>query len=318
MLLGKVIFIDSVHKVLWERLSIFGWKCIDRTKKSPKEIKTELSQYNGIVIRSKFKLTSEILANIPNLKFIARAGSGLENIDTEFCDAKGIQVFNSPEGNRDALAEHTIGMLLMLQNNLKKADLEVRSGIWKREDNRGLELKGKTIGLIGYGVMAKAFAKRLNSFGINIIAYDKFKSNFSDDIVKEVSVNELQNESDIISLHTNFLPQNKYVFNTEFIKACKKKIVLINTARGFNVNTKDLVDALKKGKVKGACLDVLEFESTSFENFNKHNNETLNYLTKSEKVILSPHIAGWSHESYFKLSNVLADKIEKWSIQIKS
>jgi D-3-phosphoglycerate dehydrogenase len=312
MSLGKVIFIDSVHKILWERLSSYGWECFDKTKTTPEKIKEELSQYNGIVIRSKFKLTSEILSNLPNLKFIARAGSGLENINTEFAKKRGIQVFNSPEGNRDALAEHTIGMLLMLQNNLKKADLEVRSGIWKREENRGFELKGKTIGLIGYGVMAKAFAKRLKGFELNIIAFDKFKSGFSDNFVKEVSLKELQGEADIISLHTNFLPENKYFFDEKFIKKCKNKIVLINTARGFNVNTKHLVDALRKGKVKGACLDVLEFETISFENFDNANNETFHYLVNSKQVILSPHIAGWSHESYFKLSNVLADKIEEW------
>lgn len=313
MSLGKVIFIDSVHQALWERLSKCGWQCFDKTKATSTDIQEELSQYDGIVIRSKFKLTSKILSKLPKLKFIARSGSGLENIDIEFAKKRGIEVFSSPEGNRDALAEHTIGMLLMLQNNLKQADLEVRSGVWKREENRGFEIKGKTIGLIGYGVMAKAFAQRLKGFETNIIAFDKFKTGFSDNFVTEVSMNDLQEQSDIISLHTNFISENKYLFNDEFIKKCKNKIILINTARGFNVNTKHLVDALKSGEVKGACLDVLEFETISFESFNKKKNESFNYLIKSKNVLLSPHIAGWSHESYFKLSNILADKIEKWT-----
>ncbi len=313
MALGKVIFIDSVHHVLWDRLTEMGWECEDFTKITPAEIIPELPKFDGIVIRSKFKLTKDILSSLSKLKFIARAGSGLENIDLEFCESEKIQVFSSPEGNRDAVAEHITGMLLMLRHNLKRADVEVRKGIWKRAENRGYELKGKTIALIGYGVMGKAFAQRLSGFEMNVIAYDKFKRNFSDELVKEVSLNEVFESADIISLHTNYLPENKYLFNKDFINRLAKPIVVINSARGFNVNTNDLVEGLKSGKIIGACLDVLEYESISFENIpDESTSEAFKYLLNSENVLLSPHIAGWTHESHFKLSNILADKIEDW------
>lgn len=313
MNLGKVIFIDSVHDILWERLTKSGWICDDQTKSKSTEILRKLNEYSGIVIRSRFRLTEEILSALPNLKFIARAGSGLENIDTKFCQQKNIHVFSSPEGNRDAVAEHTLGMLLMLQNHLKRADREVRNGVWRRAENRGYELKGKTIGLIGYGVMGKALAERLSGFGVHLIAFDKYKTNYSDAIADEVSLEILLKESDIISVHTNYLPENKYIIDAQFINKVEKPFVLINTARGFNVNTQDVVAGLKSGKILGACLDVLEYESTSFESVSKLQNcSELEYLKQSSNVILSPHIAGWSHESYFKLSNVLAEKIEEW------
>lgn len=312
--LGKVIFIDTVHDVLWERLVQSGWECIDNTQLETQDILKDLSNYDGIVIRSRFKLTQEVLSKLPKLQFIARAGSGLENIDLNYCQTKNIQVFSSPEGNRDALAEHAMGMLLMLQNHLKRADNEVREGIWKRAENRGFELKGKTIGLIGYGTMAKAFAERLKGFGVKIIAYDKFKKNFSDSFVQEVNLKELCKQSNIVSLHTNYLPENKYLIDENFINNCKNPFVLINTARGFNVNTNDLVKGIKTGKILGACLDVLEYESVSFESVpNEAASSALNYLKESSRVILSPHIAGWTIESHFKLSDVLADKIENWA-----
>jgi len=314
MNLGKVIFIDSVHEILWERLTKSGWVCDDQTKSKPDEILRNLTNYSGIVIRSRFRLTEKILSTLPNLKFIARAVSGLENIDTKFCQKKNIRVFSSPEGNRDAVAEHTLGMLLMLQNNLKRADSEVRDGVWRRAENRGYELKGKTIGLIGYGIMGKALAQRLSGFETKIIAFDKYKINYSDSITDEVSLEILLEESDIISVHTNYLPDNKYIVDANFINKVKKSFILINTARGFNVNTKELVVGLKSGKVLGACLDVLEYESNSFESVSQLQNcSELEYLKQSTNVILSPHIAGWSHESYFKLSNILAEKIEEWA-----
>lgn len=310
MILGKVIFIDSVHPILWDKLTKMGWACEDKTNESKENILPYLNQYAGIVIRSKFKLTQALLSELTQLQFIARAGSGLENIDLEACYKLNIKVFSSPEGNRDAVAEHATGMLLMLQNHLKRADTEVRKGIWKRAENRGFELKGKTIGLIGYGVMGKAFAQRLSGFGMKVIAYDKFKSNFADDFAKEASLDQIFQESDIVSLHTNYLLENKYLVNSKFISSFKKPFVLINTARGFNVNTKDLVNGLKSKKVLGACLDVLEAESTSFENIK--DSEAMKFLKSAENVILTPHIAGWTHESNYKLSDVLAEKINDW------
>lgn len=307
---GKVVFIDSVHSVLWDRLSSMGYTCVDHTDSSAEEAIQLVKDFDGVVIRSKFKFTRERLAACENLKFIARAGSGLENIDLAAAESLNIKVFSSPEGNRDAVAEHAIGMLLMLLNRLKIADYEVRQDIWKRAENRGFELKNQTIGLIGYGVMGKAFAQRLSGFGIKVLAHDHKQTGFSDQYAQETSLREIQQQANIISLHMNFHKNNKYYINKEFIDKMNSPFYLINTARGFNVNTTDLVEALKSNKVLGACLDVLEFESLSFEKINQ--NPSLSYLKQSEKVILSPHIAGWTHESHFKLSDVLADKINYW------
>lgn len=312
--LGSVVFIDSVHPILWERLSGMGYHCVDKTHLDIASGKTEIRKYNGIVIRSKFKLTETLLESCENLKFIARAGSGLENIDLEAAHKLGIEVFSSPEGNRDAVAEHATGMLLMLLNHLKRADQEVRNGIWKRAENRGFELKGKTIGLIGYGVMGRAFAERLSGFGVEIIAYDNSKTNFSDEFTAEVTLSELQAKADIVSLHMNYHESNRYFVDADFISGFSKPIYLINTARGFNVKTSDLVEGLENGSVLGACLDVLEYESVSFEAIDNAEIPTaFQYLLDSQQVILSPHIAGWTHESHFKLSNVLADKVKSFT-----
>lgn len=306
----RVVFVDSVHEVLWSRLIAMGAHCEDMTALSADEILPQLHQYDGIVIRSKFKITAALLGALPNLKFIARAGSGLENIDTEYCKGNNIQVFSSPEGNKDAVAEHATGMLLMLLNHLKRADFEVREGVWKRAENRGTELNTQTVGLIGYGVMGKAFAQRLKGFKCKVIAYDKYKTGFADDYVEEVSLEALKAKSTVISLHTNYLVENKYLLNASFIDEVKHPFVLINTARGFNVNTEDLVAGLQKGKILGACLDVLEYESVSFENVPDAETAALNYLKTATNVILTPHIAGWTHESHYKLSAVLAEKIK--------
>jgi D-3-phosphoglycerate dehydrogenase len=311
--LGRVIFVDSVHQILWERLIKMNWECHDKTHLNANDISPLLDQYEGIVIRSKIKLTAEILSKCRNLKFIARAGSGLENIDLDFCSKNNIHVFSSPEGNRDAVAEHAMGMLLMLNNHLKRVDQQVREGVWIRAENRGFELKGKTIALMGYGVMANAFAQRLKGFDVTVLAYDKFKTNFSDEFAKEATLEEIYAKADILSIHTNYHTDNKYLVNHQFIQSFKKAFILINTARGFNVNTTDLVNGLKSKKIIGACLDVLEYESVSFETVpDIESSEALRYLGKAENVIFSPHIAGWTYESHFKLSNVLADKIEHW------
>lgn len=311
--LGRVIFVDSVHEILWERLIKTNWECHDKTHLNANDINPLLDKYEGIVIRSKIKLTAEILRKCRNLKFIARAGSGLENIDLDFCSKNNIQVFSSPEGNRDAVAEHAMGMLLMLNNHLKRVDQQVREGVWIRAENRGFELKGKTVALMGYGVMANAFAQRLKGFDVKILAYDKFKMNFSDEFVEEVALEEIHAKADILSIHTNYHADNKYLVNHQFIQSFNKPFILINTARGFNVNTTDLVNGLKSKKIIGACLDVLEYESISFETVpDIESSEALQYLGQAENVIFSPHIAGWTHESHFKLSNVLADKIENW------
>lgn len=304
----RVLFIDEVHPLVDEEFVKIGWKCYFHYKTSIEELIPILPEFNGIIIRSRLPLNEAFLKHATNLKFIGRPGAGLENIDLDYCKKRSIEVFRSPEGNRDAVAEHAVGMLLSLFNHLNRADEEVRKGIWLREENRGHEIKGKTIGIIGYGYMGKAFAQRLKGFDCTVIAYDKYLFNFSDENVKEVSLQELQEKSDIISLHTPQSNETVNLIDANFINKCKKDHYLINTARGKSLNTNDVLDAIDSGKVLGACLDVLEFESSSFEQFSIENH-TLKRLFDCPKVILSPHIAGWTHESQFKMANVLVHKI---------
>lgn len=306
----KVIFIDSVHPILFERLEKIGYECHWKQELNRAEILNILPQYEGAVIRSKFKFDAAVFEQAHCLKWIARSGAGMENIDALVAAQKNVQLFNSPEGNRDAVAEHCLTMILGLFNHLKRSDLEVRSAAWNREKNRGIELKGKTVGILGYGFMGQAFAERLKGFGVTTIAYDKYKKGFSSEIVEEVSIKQLQEQTDILSIHLPLTEETKFMVDAEFIQQFEKDFYLINTARGKNVATIDLVQAIRSGKIKGACLDVLEYEEISFEALNqKVLPEAFQYLAQSEKVILTPHVAGWTEESYFKLSNVLADKI---------
>lgn len=306
----KVIFIDSVHPILFERLEQNGFECTWATELNRLEILKILPEFTGAVIRSKFKFDEEVFEAASNLKWIARSGAGMENINRDIAKAKNITCYNSPEGNRDAVAEHCLGMILSLFNKLNQSDHEVRKALWNREKNRGTELKGKTIGILGYGFMGEAFAKRLAGFGVKTIAYDKYKSNFSSDIVSEVSLEDFFNQTDVLSIHLPLTEETKFLVRKQFIDNFRKDLYLINTARGKNVKTADLVDALQNGKIKGACLDVLEYEKTSFEKLSENElPSTFKKLVSLNNVILTPHVAGWTTESYFKLSNVLADKI---------
>lgn len=307
----KVIFIESVHEILHERLSALGYQCENRYENSRDEILNSMHAFEGLVLRSRIKIDKTFFDAAPKLKFIARSGSGLENIDVKEAESRGIQVFSSPEGNRDAVGEHAIAMLLMLFNNLKRADTEVRNNIWKREENRGLELKGKTVAIIGYGMMGSGVAEKLSGFGCRILAHDLYKVGFANDRVEEVNLKEVYDEADIVSLHLPLTSETIHYANADFFSRFKKNIYFINTARGKNVNTADLAEALRSGKVAGACLDVLEYEKSSLEGL-ENTSADLVYLQQSENVILTPHIAGWTHESYYKLSSVLADKIENW------
>jgi D-3-phosphoglycerate dehydrogenase len=312
----KVLFIDTVHSILEERLSNRGFYCIDGTKMSREEIQLELKDVFGIVIRARFTLDKEFLFNASQLKFIARSGSGLENIDQVYCKERKIELFNSPEGNRNAVGEHALGMLLSLLNKLPQANKQVKDGIWDREGNRGEELDGKTIGIIGYGNNGSAFAKKLRGFDVKILIYDKYKTGFGDHFVQEGTLQAIFQQADIVSFHIPLTKENKYFANQSFFNSFSKPIRLLNLSRGKIVNTKDMVLALKEKKVIGACLDVLEFETKSFESFfEQHLPEEFNYLIHSDNVILSPHVGGWTIESYFKLSNVLADKILDWDEQ---
>ncbi|MGZ3865898.1 MAG: NAD(P)-dependent oxidoreductase [Bacteroidia bacterium] len=308
----KILFIDSNHPRLHEMLLEKGFACDLFYDRSTEELKKLIPQYNGIVIRSKFKITKEIIDSAPNLKVIARAGAGLENIDVAYAQQKGIVCLNSPEGNKDAVGEHAVAMLLMLFNKLKKADAEVRTGKWLREENRGVEIGGKTIGIIGYGNTGSSFAKKLSGFDVNILAYDKYKKNFGNDFVKESSLEEIFEKADVLSLHVPLTEETNYLVNDNFIRKFKKNIYIINTARGKCVNTNDLAKSIESKKVLGACLDVLEYEAVSFESIDFYNLPLpMQFLLRSDKVILTPHIAGWTKESNVKIAEVLASKIIK-------
>lgn len=307
---GKVLFLETVHEILAQRLTAAGFECTFDYTLNREELKKILPDYTGLVLRSRITIDREILEQARALKWIARSGSGLENIDVPFAHEKNIEVINSPEGNRDAVGEHAIGMLLMLLNRLKEADHEVRNAIWDREKNRGYELAGKTVGILGFGVMGSGMAEKLSGFGCRIIAYDKYKSGFGNAKIEETDLNTLFAESDILSIHLPLTGETNYIVDKSFLKSFKKPIYLINTSRGKHVKISDLMDELDTGIVLGACLDVLEFEKSSLEGLEETIiPEELSRLRNSNKVVLSPHVAGWTVESYFKLSNVLADKI---------
>jgi len=305
-----VLFIESVHEILHERLAAAGYAVERRYDASRAELLADGHRYEGIVVRSRIKIDREFMDAFANLRFIARSGSGLENIDMAYAESKGIAVYNSPEGNRDAVGEHAVGMLLMLMNNLRQADADVRAGRWPREENRGYEIAGKTLGIIGYGLMGSSLAQKLSGFGARVIAYDKYKSGFSSQHVQEVTLDELQQQADIVSLHLPLTEETHYYADAAFFASFAKSIYFINTARGKNTETAALVEALKSGKVRGACLDVIEYEKASLEGLEKDPSLTaMRDLIGMSNVVLSPHIAGWTHESYEKLSSVLADKI---------
>ena len=310
----KILLLDSNHPLITEQLLAKGFILEEDFTSSYDEVLQKINQYDGIIIRSRIPLDKNFLENAQNLKFIARVGAGMENIDLETAKNLGISLINSPEGNRDAVAEHVVAMLLILMNRLFIASEEVKNGIWKREENRGDELLGKTFGIIGYGNMGKATAKKLSGFGVEVIFYD-ILPNLEDEFAKQVSLEELQERADILSLHIPLDASTEYLVDENFISKMKKNFYLVNTARGKNVKTSALVDALKSGKVKAAALDVLEYEKSSFENLDistslsTRNKEDLQFLLESNQVIVTPHIAGWTHQSKEKLAQFIVDKI---------
>ncbi|MDN5395516.1 MAG: 2-hydroxyacid dehydrogenase [Chryseobacterium sp.] len=303
----KILLLDKNHPLITEQLLAKNFVLEEDFTSSYDEVCRKIEHYDGIIIRSRIPLDKNFLEKGKNLKFIARVGAGMENIDIPVAEKLGIELINSPEGNRDSVAEHVVGMLLILMNRLFIASQEVKNGIWKREENRGDELLGKTVGLIGYGNMGKATAKRFSGFGCKVIFHDILPG-LSDEYASQVSVEELKQSADILSLHIPLTSETHYIIDEKFISEMKKDFYFVNTARGKNVETKYLVEALKSGKVKGACLDVLEYEKASFENL-EHENEDLQYLLESEKTIVTPHIAGWTHQSKEKLAQVIVDKI---------
>ena len=306
----RVLFIDSTHPRLLEMLEEAGFDCQYTPELSKDELLNIFDQFDGFIIRSKFKLTKTELDKATRLKFIGRVGAGLENIDVPYAESKGISCFNAPEGNRDAVGEHALGMLLCLFNNLCRCNAEVSKGMWRREENRGLEIKGKTVGIIGYGNMGNAFAQRLKGFGCKVIAYDKYKFDYTDEFCEEKQLQYLFEQCDILSLHIPQTEETMFMVNDDFLSQFKKPFFLINTARGKIVKISDLVKHLKTGQVRGACLDVLEYEKTSFEDLHANElPEDFQYLIDTDNVLLSPHVGGWTHESNIKLSEVTAQKI---------
>lgn len=302
----KILIADDLHPAFKEEAEKLGFQCDDRPGISREETLSILKDYIGLAIRTKFLVDKELLQAGTKLKFIARAGAGMDNVDEEYARLKGIICINAPEGNRDAVAEHVIGMLLSLYNNLRKADMEIRKGLWNREANRGQELKGKTVAIIGYGNTGSTLARKLSGFKVQVIAYDKYKTGFSDAFVKEVSMEDLVTQADILSFHVPLTDETKQLFTEEYLHRFKKPILLLNTSRGEVVNTRAVLNGIRSGRITGAGLDVLEVEK--FPALSKQ--DWYDELCQNEKVILSPHVAGWTVESYRKISEVLANKLK--------
>lgn len=307
----KILHLDSNHPLLIASLEALGTENTCDFNAPKEDIESIINNFDGIVIRSRFPIDKAFIDSASRLKFIARVGAGLENIDTKYAASKGIKLIAAPEGNKNAVGEHTLGLLLNLTNKISSANTEVKKGLWNRESNRGYELEGRTIGIIGYGNMGKAFAKKLKGFDLKVICYD-IKANVGDDYVTQVSLDEFKKRVDVISLHT---PQNESSINLidkSFIDGVSKPFWLINTARGSSVVTKDIINAIENGQILGAGLDVLEYEKKSFESLFKTNGSDQNFqkLIASEKVILTPHVAGWTFESHEKLAQVIVDKIK--------
>lgn len=315
-----VLVLDTVHPRLLEGLRELGYQVIEEYQREASALES-WSEAEGLIIRSRFKLSAELLKRATKLRFIGRVGAGLENIDLGTAQKNNIAVFNAPEGNRDAVGEQALGMLLSLQNHLHRSDQEVRQGHWRRAENRGTELRYQTVGLIGFGHMGSAFAEKLMGLGCHILAYDKYKSHYAPPYVEEVpDLGSLQQRADVISLHTPQTDETQGMLDRAFFQGLVRSPIIINTARGSSLVTEHLVEALERGQVRGACLDVLEYEASSFEESPTAEDRegqglpaALRYLLQSEAVLLSPHIAGWTHQSHRRMAEVLLFKIGKWS-----
>lgn len=307
----KILHLDSNHPLMIQELNKLGFVNTEDFTSSKQEVEAKIHEFDGIIIRSRFTIDEVFLDKATNLKFIGRVGAGLENIDVAYAKEKGVKLYNAPEGNRNAVSEHALGMLLSLFNNLRTSHNEVVNGYWRREANRGYEIEGKTIGIIGYGNTGKAFAKKLSGFDCEVLCYDILE-NLGDSNARQVSLKELKAKADVISLHIPQTPQTLGLINTEFIESIAKPFWFINTARGKSVVTEDLVNGLQSGKILGAGLDVLEYEKTSFEDMfssKDHLPVSFQYLMESDKILLTPHVAGWTFESHSKLAQTIVDKI---------
>ncbi|WP_256003617.1 2-hydroxyacid dehydrogenase [Pedobacter deserti] len=302
---GKILIVDDLHPVFKQRAEDMGYVVDDEPQITRAETVARIPDYEGIAVRTKFKIDQEIFDRGRKLKFVARAGAGLDNIDVKIAQARGIKLLAANEGNMDAVGEHALGMLLAMMNNFRKADMEIRQGVWDREGNRGYELKGKTVGIIGYGHMGQSFARRLSGFGVQVIAYDKYKTAFSDEYAREVSMEEIVKHSDVLSLHIPLTAETRQMVDDEYFFHFRKPIFFINTARGEIVSIQSVLNALKSGKVIGAGLDVLQTEK--FPGLAQQ--DWYSELISNDRVLLTPHVGGWTFESYRKISEVLAEKL---------
>ena len=306
----SILIVDDLHPAFKQEAEALGYVVSDEPLFTREQTLAVIKDYEGLAVRTKFQVDRELIDAAPKLKFIARAGAGMDNVDEAYAQSKGIACINAPEGNADAVAEHAMGMLLSLMNKLRQADQQVRTGIWDREGNRGWELKGKTVGIIGYGYMGQSFAQKLHGFGVQVIAYDKYKTGFSDNYAREVSMEEIVKFSDVLSLHLPLTRETRNLVDTEYLFHFRKPIFFLNTSRGEIVNTSAVLNAIANGKILGAGLDVLEvekFPALAEQNWYAE-------LVKNDKVVLSPHVAGWTFESYRKISEVLAEKLKNLEI----
>jgi D-3-phosphoglycerate dehydrogenase len=307
---NTILIVDDIHPVFMQQAEALGCHCDYRPLIKPEEALQIIGGYEGLVIRSKFKLNRQYIDAAKSLRFVCRAGAGMDNIDEPYAAEKGITLINAPEGNMDAVGEHAIGLLLALMNNFNIANDQIRAESWQREANRGYELKGKTVGIIGYGFMGHSFARKLSGFEVNVIAYDKYKTGFSDQYAREVSMEEIVKHSDVLSLHIPLTPETTGLVDEEYLFHFKKPIFLINTARGKAVKTRAVLNAIKQGKILGAGLDVLEIEK--FPSLAEQ--EWFDELRQSGKIILTPHVAGWTFDSYRKISEVMAGKLRLFMV----
>lgn len=301
-----ILIVDDIHPIFMEQTEAMGYTCDYRPTIKLEEVLPIIGNYAGLVIRSKFNVDRTVFDAATALRFICRAGAGMDNIDEGIAKEKKVVLINASEGNMDAVGEHAVGLLLSLMNNFNTADAQIRNGKWDREGNRGFELKGKTVGIIGYGFMGRSFAKKLSGFEVNVIAYDKYKTGFSDQYAREVSMEEVVKHSDVLSLHIPLTSETKGLVNDEYLFHFKKPIFFISTARGKITEVQAVLNAVKQGKILGAGLDVLEVEKFPA----LATQDWFNELKQSGKVILTPHVAGWTFDSYRKISEVMANKLK--------
>ena len=306
----RLLIVDDLHPAFKQEAEALGYTVHDEPLFTREQTLAVIKDFDGLTVRTKFQVDRELIDAAPNLKFIARAGAGMDNVDEAYAKSKGIACINAPEGNADAVGEHALGMLLSLMNQFRQADQQVRQGIWDREGNRGWELKGRTVGIIGYGHMGQSFAQKLQGLGVEVIAYDKYKTGFSDAFAREVSMEEIVKYSDVLSLHIPLTRETRQLVDTEYLFHFRKPIFFLNTSRGEVVNTKAILKAIAEGKILGAGLDVLEVEK--FPALGEQ--DWYAELAQNEKVLLSPHVAGWTFESYRKISEVLAAKLKNLEI----